>query len=161
MARYVLRDPVLAASSKINDSRNLIFAKGSGFRPSKGLTHFILPFEGKLNANNRWVRLAKIIPWEQIERDYADLFSSNKGTVAKPLRMALGSLIIKERCGFTDRETVEQITENPYLQYLIGLEKYQIEPPFDPSLMVYFRKRLDQKIMSSITGKEKESNART
>lgn len=111
---------------------------------------FILPFEGKLNANNRWVKLAKIIPWEQIENDYADLFPSNTGTVAKPLRMALGTLIIKERCGFTDRETVEQITENPYLQYFIGLEKYQIEPPFDPSLMVHFRKRLDQKIMKKI-----------
>lgn len=111
---------------------------------------FILPFEGKLDANNRWVKLAKIIPWEQIENDYADLFPSNTGTIAKPLRMALGALIIKERCGFTDRETVEQITENPYLQYFIGLEKYQIESPFDPSLMVHFRKRLDRKIMQKI-----------
>lgn len=114
------------------------------------LEGFVLPFEGKLDANNRWVKLAKIIPWEQIESDYAELFPSNTGTVAKPLRMALGTLIIKERCGFTDRETVEQITENPYLQYFIGLEKYQIEPPFDPSLMVYFRKRLDQEIMKRI-----------
>lgn len=104
---------------------------------------FVLPFEGKLDANNRWVKLAELIPWEQIEKEYADLFPSSTGTVAKPLRMALGALIIKERCGFTDRETVEQITENPYLQYFIGLEKYQIEPPFDPSLMVHFRKRLD------------------
>ena len=94
---------------------------------------FVLPFEGKLSANNRWVKLSKMIPWERIETDYADLFPSHLGTVAKPLRQALGSLIIKERCGFTDRETVEQITENPYLQYFIGLEKYQLEPPFDPS----------------------------
>jgi hypothetical protein len=64
--------------------------------------------------------------------------------------MALGSLIIKERCGFTDRETVEQITENPYLQYFIGLESYQLEPPFDPSLLVFFRKRLDQDIIRNI-----------
>ena len=111
---------------------------------------FVLPFEGKLSANNRWVKLSKMILWERIETDYADLFPSHLGTVAKPLRMALGSLIIKERCGFTDRETVEQITENPYLQYFIGLEKYQLEPPFDPSLMVYFRKRLDQKVMKKI-----------
>jgi IS5 family transposase len=111
---------------------------------------FALPFEGKLSAGNRWVKLASMIPWERIEQDYADLFPSHTGTVAKPLRMALGSLIIKERCGFTDRETVEQITENPYLQYFIGLEKYQIEPPFDPSLMVFFRKRLDQDIIKKI-----------
>ena len=114
------------------------------------LEDVVLPFEGKLDANNRWVKLAQIIPWSDIEKDYADLFPSNTGTVAKPLRMALGALIIKERCGFTDRETVEQITENPYLQYFIGLEKYQIEPPFDASLMVYFRKRLDQNIMNKI-----------
>lgn len=111
---------------------------------------FVLTFEGKIDNNNCWVKLAKIIPWEQIENNYADLFPSNNGTVAKPLRMAIGALIIKERCGYTDRETVEQITEKHYLQYFIGLEKYQIEPPFDPSLMVHFRKRLDQKIMNKI-----------
>jgi IS5 family transposase len=114
------------------------------------LEGFILPFEGKLSANNRWVKLAEIIPWSTIEKDYADLFPSNAGTVAKPLRMALGALIIKEKCGFTDRETVEQITENPYLQYFIGLEKYQIEPPFDASLMVHFRKRLDKETLNKI-----------
>ncbi len=53
------------------------------------LEGFILPFEGKLSANNRWVKLAEIIPWSTIEKDYADLFPSNAGTVAKPLRMAI------------------------------------------------------------------------
>lgn len=114
------------------------------------LEDFILPFEGKLDANNRWVKLAQIIPWEEIEKKYAKLFPSSTGTVAKPLRMALGALIIKEKCGFTDRETVAQITENPYLQYFIGLERFQLEPPFDPSLMVHFRKRLDQDTMLEI-----------
>jgi hypothetical protein len=50
------------------------------------LEDFVLPFEGKLDANNRWVKLSKIIPWEQIELDYADLFPSDTGMVAKPLR---------------------------------------------------------------------------
>lgn len=43
----------------------------------------------------------------------------------------------------SDRELVEQITENPYLQYFIGLPHFQYDPPFDPSLMVAFRKRID------------------
>lgn len=80
------------------------------YRPPTGqmvIEDFVLPFQGKLDANNRWVKLSRMIPWERIETDYADLFPSNLGTVAKPLRMALGSLIIKERCGFTDRETVQ------------------------------------------------------
>ena len=52
---------------------------------------------------------------------YAELFPSGTGNVAKPLRMALGSLIIQTKFQYSDRELVEQITENPYLQYFIGL----------------------------------------
>lgn len=112
---------------------------------------FVLPFEGKLNPENRWVKLSKLIPWEEIEKNYAQLFPSSTGTEAKPLRMALGALIIKEKCGFSDRETVEQIMENPYFQFFIGLEHYQDDrPPFDPSLMVHFRKRLDKETMMAI-----------
>jgi len=107
------------------------------------LEEFILPFEGKLRADNRWVKLAKIIPWDTIEDRYAKHFKGNRGQVAKPVRMALGALIIQEKCRYSDRETVEQITENPYLQYFIGLREYQDKPPFDPSLMVHFRKRFD------------------
>lgn len=112
---------------------------------------FVLPFEGKLNPDNRWVKLSKLIPWEEIEKNYAQLFPSGTGTEAKPLRMALGALLIKEKSGYSDRETVEQIKENPYLQYFIGLERYQDDKvPFDPSLMVHFRKRLDKEIMMEI-----------
>ncbi|MDY6935701.1 MAG: transposase [Spirochaetota bacterium] len=69
---------------------------------------------------------------------------------AKPLRIALGALIIKERSGFTDEETVEQIRENPYLQYFIGLSEYTDDYPFDPSMMVHFRKRLSGDILNGI-----------
>ena len=43
------------------------------------------------------------------------------GAPAKPFRMALGALIIKEYLGTSDRETVERIKESPYLQYFLGL----------------------------------------
>lgn len=66
---------------------------------------FILPFSGTLRADNRWVKLAQIIPWEEIEKKYAKLFAET-GNPAKPLRMALGAVIIKERCRFSDEETV-------------------------------------------------------
>lgn len=71
------------------------------------------------------------------------MFPSDTGKVAKPLRMALGSRIIQKKFQYSDRELMEQITENPYLQYFIGLPGYQEEPPFDPSALVLFRKRLD------------------
>lgn len=121
--------------------------------PQMYLEEFVLPFEGKLCKENRWVKLAEIIPWEGIEKDYQKLFPSSTGTVAKPVRMALGALIIKEKCGYSDRETVEQIRENPYLQYFIGLAQYQDDPPFDPSSMVYFRKRFDAETLKKINEK--------
>ncbi len=55
--------------------------------------------------------------------------------------MALGALIIKERLGVSDEEAVEQIRENPYLQYFLGFHEYRDESPFHPSMYVHFRKR--------------------
>jgi hypothetical protein len=74
--------------------------------------------------------------------------------------MALGTLIIKEKLGTSDRETIEQIRENPYLQYFIGLNSYQQEPLIDASMLVHFRKRirveLINKINQEIVVREKE-----
>ena len=109
---------------------------------------FFLPFGGKLSGDNRWIKLAELIPWDELEDDYAAQFCKGFGAPAKPFRMALGALIIKARLGFTDEELVEQIKENPYLQFFIGLEAFQYSAPFDPSMMVYFRKRLPEAVLN-------------
>jgi len=113
--------------------------------------NFYLPFSGKLRSDNRWVILSKHIPWQQIEEQYSTNFSDNQtGNPAKSARIALGSLIIKERLGTTDRETVLQIAENPYLQYFLGFPEYKDEVPFDHSLMTHFRKRFDKETLAEI-----------
>ena len=114
--------------------------------------NFYLPFGGHLRSDNRWIILAEQIPWHQIEQAYGELFSEDNGCPAKSARMALGALLIKERLGTSDRETVEQITENPYLQYFIGLMEYQDVPPFDHSIMTHFRKRFDKEMLAEING---------
>jgi hypothetical protein len=112
--------------------------------------NFYLPFGGKLRRDNRWVILAGQIPWQTIERTYGQQFCDDNGAAAKPARMALGALIIKERLGVTDRETVEQICENPYLQYFLGLSEYTDQSPFHHSMMTHFRKRFDQAALAAI-----------
>ncbi len=123
---------------------------------------FILPFGGALSADNRWVVKAEMIPWDEIEGDYSDLFPGDSGNVAKPARLAFGALIIKETLGISDEETVEQIRENPYLQYFVGFKKYTKEKPFDPSLMVRFRQRFRveqlEAINETICEKEKKDD---
>lgn len=103
---------------------------------------FFLPFGGKLSGNNRWIKLHALIPWDELEDDYASQFCRGFGAPAKLSQMALGALIIKVRLGLTVEELVEQIKENPYLQFFIGLKAFQDSAPFDLSMIVYFRKRL-------------------
>lgn len=124
------------------------------YRYSNGqisLTDFKQPVGMNLKENNRWVKKAQTIPWLDIEKRYAALFTNRKGNVAKPLRLALGACIIQAEYGYSDEETALQIQENPYLKYFCGYPGYDdSKPPFDPSLMVYFRKRLTPKVLGEI-----------
>ena len=111
---------------------------------------FNQPLGMKMTANNRWVKKAEMIPWDKIEEKYAELFPSKTGMPAKPLRMALGSLLIQKQYGFSDEELVEQLRENPYYQYFIGMPGYEDKYPFVPSLLVEFRKRLSEEILIEV-----------
>lgn len=68
---------------------------------------FNQPMGLHMNPNNRWVRMAEIVPWDEFETKYAELFPSNVGNVAKPVQMALGALIIQTKFQFSDRELVD------------------------------------------------------
>ena len=114
------------------------------------LSDFNQPMGMEMNPENRWVKKAAMIPWNKIEERYAGLFPSEVGMPAKPLQTALGSLLIQKEYGYSDRELVEQIKENPYYQYFIGLPGYEYKAPFVPSLLVEFRKRLDENILAEI-----------
>lgn len=109
-----------------------------------GLADFNQSLGLKMKPENRWVKKAENIPWDAIEERYAKLVPYKTGMPVTPLRTALGSLLIQKQLGFSDRELVEEITENPYLQYFIGLPEFQTVPPFVPSLVVEFHKRLNE-----------------
>lgn len=104
------------------------------------LEDFGQPVGMNLKNSNRWVKRAQMIPWLEIEKKYAKLFSNKKGNVAKSLRLGLGARIIQAEYGYSDAEIPLQIQENPYLQYFCGYKAFDdSKPPFDPSMMVYFR----------------------
>ncbi len=94
------------------------------------LDEFYMAFGGRLSKSNRWVKPADMIPWDVVEKRYAEQFKSTVGNPAYPVRVAFGALIIKEKLKITDEETVLQIRENPYLQYFIGYTAYSDKQPF-------------------------------
>jgi hypothetical protein len=43
---------------------------------------FVLPFSGKLLSDNRWIKLAKFIPWDEFEPDYRQ--AASKSSLGPP-----------------------------------------------------------------------------
>jgi len=116
------------------------------------LTGFKTPFETELDANNRWVKLSESIPWDELAEGYYQGFSASQGRPTKDARLVIGAVIIKHKLCLSDEETVQQIQENPYLQYFVGLPGYQTCVPFVPSLFVEIRKRMGQAVFDVFQG---------
>ena len=118
------------------------------------LSGFESPFERALNPTNRWVKLAHQIPWDEICAPVDKLLqTSTTGRPPVGSRIVTGSLIIKYMCHLDDRETVEQITENVYIQYFLGYSGFLTDKPFDASLFVDFRKKLGLETINAINEK--------
>ena len=115
------------------------------------LAGFEHPFERELDPTNRWVVLANLVPWDEICGIYhKQVGISHTGRPGLSPRVAIGALMIKYLCNLDDRETVEQISENLYMQYFLGYPSFTCERPFDASLFVELRKRLGIDAINSI-----------
>ena len=64
------------------------------------------------------------------------------GAPAIDARVVIGAMIIKHKLKLDDRETIETIRENMYMQYFLGLKEYTYEDIFDRSLFTTLRYRL-------------------
>ena len=106
------------------------------------IEEFIQPFGGTLSKENRWVKLANLLPWDKMVSVYVKKMSRKMGRKAVDPRVAVGTLIIKHILRATDEDTIEFIKENPYLQYFLGYTEYRYEQPFTSSLFVSIRRRL-------------------
>jgi len=106
------------------------------------IVKFTLPFSGRLDPDNKWIYLADMIPWQELYGRYTKRMRKDFGRMAVKPRIAIGALIIKHYKQLSDEETIQEILENPYLQYFLGYSSYQFSPCFDPSLFVIIRKRM-------------------
>jgi len=114
------------------------------YTPSNQLTleGFSHPFDQELSPDNRWVKLAALIPWDDLAAVYSKGLRSDRGRESIDVRMVIGAIIVKHRLGLDDRGTVAMISENIYLQYFCGLRSFQTREPFHPTVLVDIRKRM-------------------
>ena len=114
------------------------------YTPAEELTLslFRTPFDNALSPDNRWVRMAAVVPWDDMAKVFFKHMSHRHGRGSIDLRIVLGALLVKHVEGISDEDTIEYIQENIYAQYFVGLSSFQTEPVFVPSLFVEIRKRL-------------------
>ena len=113
------------------------------------ILEFISPF-GELDPENRWVKIANLIPWKKYESKYKKQFCVDNGAPAIPFRMAMGTLIIKQQTDHSDEDVLQDILENPYKQFLIGLHEFTKAPPFSARSITNFRKYITAEMLSEI-----------
>ena len=127
---------------------------------------FKTPFHTSLSADNRWVKMSEVIPWDIFASSYISLMNSTQGRPGVPPRMVLGALIIKHIEKLSDQDVILLIQENVYMQFFVGLKEFQTAPIFDASLFVTLRKRigksefdkLNKELIKSFSRKENVPN---
>jgi len=94
-----------------------------------------------LDSHDPLVALADTINWDIFNDSFAKYYS-DEGRPAKPIRLMVGLLLLKQLENLSDENLVLQWKRNPYYQYFCGMAEYQPALPCDPTDLVYFRKRI-------------------
>ena len=94
-----------------------------------------------LDSHDPLIALADTINWDIFDESFAKYYSDD-GRPAKPIRLMVGLLLLKQLENLSDENAVLQWKRNPYYQYFCGMTEYQPALPCDPTDLVYFRKRI-------------------
>lgn len=112
----------------------------------------LFPFGGKLDENNRWLKVAELIPWDKLEDEYRQYFS-DIGRPATNARLFIGLILLKHMTGLSDREVVCSVQENIYHQAFCGYEHFVTDRSLDPSSLTKLRKRLGNRYFKELEEK--------
>ena len=105
--------------------------------------------EDLVNPRHPLYKLSKKMPWAEIDKHFSDLYH-HSGRPAKPVRLMVSLLILKQLYNLSDESIVERWVENPYYQFFSGETLFQWEFPCHPTDLVYFRKRIGEEGMEKI-----------
>jgi len=102
-----------------------------------------------LDSTDPLIALADTIEWGYFEESFAKYYS-DEGRPAKPIRLMVGLLILKQIENLSDESIVLQWKRNPYYQYFCGMNEYVPALPCDATELVKFRKRIGKEGVEAI-----------
>lgn len=97
-----------------------------------------------LDDRHLMVRLAREIDWRALDEHFGAYYSAGKGRPAISTRLMVSLHYLKYTHDLSDEAVVSGWVENPYWQYLSGMEFFEYEPPVNPSSMSRWRSRVGQ-----------------
>ena len=103
---------------------------------------FYSTFEEQLNHNHPLYKLSLVIRWHVFDEAFSKHYSATQGKPAKPIRLMVALLILKQLRNLSDESVVEQWSENSYYQYFSGEQFFSANVPCVPTELVEFRKRI-------------------
>jgi IS5 family transposase len=105
---------------------------------------FLMPtLVEQLDPRQPLKQLADTLPWSEFEQAFGKYYSA-EGRPAKPVRLMVGLLLLKQMFNQGDETVVAGWVQNPYWQYFCGMTDFQWAVPCDPSDLVYFRQRIGE-----------------
>ena len=96
-----------------------------------------------IDLSHELILLSNKIDWNYFEQDFAQYYS-HTGQPAMPVRLMVGSLLLKRIYNLSDERLCESWAMNPYMQYFCGMAHFEHQFPCDPSDFVHFRKRIGE-----------------
>ena len=102
-----------------------------------------------IDLSHELILLNNKIDWDYFEKDFSKYYSNN-GQPAMPIRLMVGSLLLKRIYNLSDERLCEAWAMNPYMQYFCGMAHFEHQFPTDPSDLVHFRKRIGQEGIEKI-----------
>lgn len=105
-----------------------------------------MPYGGKLDQNNRWIRLSDLVPWNSLVALHDSYFDVKRLGVVKSGRLIIGLMIGKVKLKLSDKEILNYFYENPYFQYFCGFDTFISKESkiMDSSLLTKRRNKLGE-----------------
>lgn len=108
----------------------------------------LTPYSGQIDKNNQWIKLSKLVPWDEMDVLYQKHFDIRKRNVIKKCRLIMGLIIGQMLKKESDRGILEYFHENPYFQYFCGQDVFVPKLKttiIHPSLLSKRRSRLGER----------------
>lgn len=102
-----------------------------------------------INLGHELVLLSDKIDWNHFEKEFS-IYYSHTGKPSMPIRLMVGSLMLKRIYNLGDETLCEAWIRDPYMQYFCGMVYFEHKFPCDPSDFVHFRKRIGEQGVEKI-----------